>query len=687
MSNHFTADTNSQPTVTIEPGILLEDKWELIKQIGRGTFSEIYLARDIHHPDDIESLVAVKFQTSQIEGANVLRWESTVLRTLHQDLKSSHVVPKYHSYGTFQRKEYLIMELLKGEVMSQLRNRIRNPAQNPSGLVPIQIASYLTRQMLNCIRKLHEKGYVHRDIKPSNFIRKNSTSTQFLVIDFGLTKQYLDKDGNIKPRREKADFRGTTIYASPFVHDGEDQGPRDDVCSIIHVFFDLLAGKLPWSELAKTRDKAGVGNLKKRLLNHPKEFVSWIANAVHTAELYKNVSQTNFPSTAQEKCLEIIQLLRNLRYDDVPPYDDIEMLLYECVPQNLRQEVGNINYSTSCFTWKDPSMADRFQDCIISSPVSPAGPTDSNLSITPSNRAYQLLYSANSTNSLTPNMYAGSSSSGVTTGGSAMAFTLSDPTIVKLKNLTTRMKALVHKIPSLSASQPSTSSSNTSLCGLTIEDVYARSMRWKGMVHELLAIAKNKSEEDKIGLDLCELFYQVLASYHFFFEMNSAPAAIASIINSSGNGGNTNNSDGGKGCNWKEFEQVIETVGLFLNFYDRRRQVLGQLAVNNTGSVSTVNENSDQQQASDGKEAMDICSTEPGDQSEELGEEITRMNSRVSLNSAYQESLGEDQVQPSGAVMEQHSMTAEDAGVVQTSTTGILPEEPMEVDEEFVPHE
>jgi serine/threonine protein kinase len=81
------------------------------------------------------------------------------------------------------------MELLKGEVMSQLRNRIRNPAQNPSGLVPIQIASYLTRQMLNCIRKLHEKGYVHRDIKPSNFIRKNSTSTQFLVIDFGLTKQ------------------------------------------------------------------------------------------------------------------------------------------------------------------------------------------------------------------------------------------------------------------------------------------------------------------------------------------------------------------------------------------------------------------------------------------------------------------------------------------------------------------
>ncbi len=130
-------------------------------------------------------------------------------------------------------------------------------------------------------------------------------------------------------------------------------------------------------------------------------------------------------------------------------------------------------------------------------------------------------------------------------------------------------------------------------------------------------------------------------------------------------------------------------MGLFLNFYDRRRQVLGQLAVNNTDSVGTVNENSDQQQpqASDGKEAMDICSTEPGDQSEELGEEITRMNSRVSLNSGYQDSLGEDQVQPSGAVMEQHSMTAEDAGVVQTSTTGILPEEPMEVDEEFVPHE
>lgn len=43
--------------------------------------------------------------------------------------------------------------------------------------------------------------------------------------------------------KEKAEFRGTTVYASPFVHEGHDQCPRDDLCSIMHVFFDMTCGK------------------------------------------------------------------------------------------------------------------------------------------------------------------------------------------------------------------------------------------------------------------------------------------------------------------------------------------------------------------------------------------------------------------------------------------------------------
>jgi serine/threonine protein kinase len=83
-------------------------------------------------------------------------------------------------------RDYLIMELLTGEVMSDLRNRIR--AVMPTGLVPVHIASYLARQMLVSIQKLHENHFIHRDVKPSNFVRKNINTTEFVMIDFGLAK-------------------------------------------------------------------------------------------------------------------------------------------------------------------------------------------------------------------------------------------------------------------------------------------------------------------------------------------------------------------------------------------------------------------------------------------------------------------------------------------------------------------
>ncbi len=278
----------------VQPGTLIDEKWEIIKLIGKGkflldrndydfnqhigTFSEIYLAENIHQPEN--DAVAIKIQTANVDSS-VLKWEIQVLKSL----QSIQTVPRFISLGQYENRDYLIMELLIGEVMSNLRNRIRSLI--PSGLVPIQIASFLARQMLTSIRQLHAHGYVHRDIKPSNFVRKDFQSTKFIMIDFGLAKQCLDKDGTYRMRKEKTEFRGTTVYASPFVHEGEDQGPRDDLCSILHVFIDLIAGKLPWNEAAKNKDKVSVGHLKKRYYENLNDFISWIESQVHTAETNK----------------------------------------------------------------------------------------------------------------------------------------------------------------------------------------------------------------------------------------------------------------------------------------------------------------------------------------------------------------------------------------------------------------
>ena len=51
-------------------------------------------------------------------------------------------------------------------------------------------------QMLEAIEQLHGRGYIHRDVKPSNFVMgRGKTRTQVYMVDFGLAKQHLDRNG------------------------------------------------------------------------------------------------------------------------------------------------------------------------------------------------------------------------------------------------------------------------------------------------------------------------------------------------------------------------------------------------------------------------------------------------------------------------------------------------------------
>jgi len=73
--------------------------------------------------------------------------------------------------------------------------------------------------MLDGIEKLHEREYIHRDIKPSNFtIGRGKYSNRVFMVDFGLAKLHLDKNGIPLEQRPNAEFRGTITYASLNAH-------------------------------------------------------------------------------------------------------------------------------------------------------------------------------------------------------------------------------------------------------------------------------------------------------------------------------------------------------------------------------------------------------------------------------------------------------------------------------------
>lgn len=245
--------------------LVFGNRWIVKGTVGKGAFSEIFAAEDLTAEDGSE-LVAIKFHNANVDSS-VMKWEGDVLVAL----AGVPCVPHLIHYGKENGRDYLVMELMSGEDMSALRDRTRLNVK--SRLIPIEIASYLTRQMIQCLQLMHKKGFVHRDVKPSNFVRRSAEDTEFCIIDFGLAKRQHDEHGVMRAERENVEFRGTTIYASPYAHAGKDQCFRDDMFCVLHAFLDLVLGDLPWRTQSKAKDKAGVAASKNRLLDQPAMFL------------------------------------------------------------------------------------------------------------------------------------------------------------------------------------------------------------------------------------------------------------------------------------------------------------------------------------------------------------------------------------------------------------------------------
>ncbi|XP_043373480.1 tau-tubulin kinase 2 isoform X7 [Dermochelys coriacea] len=249
-----------QPDI-LSVGILVKERWKVLRKIGGGGFGEIYDALDLLTREN----VALKVESAQ-QPKQVLKMEVAVLKKLQG---KDHVC-RFIGCGRNDRFNYVVMQL-QGRNLADLRR------SQSRGTFTISTTLRLGKQILESIESIHSVGFLHRDIKPSNFAmgRFPSTCRKCYMLDFGLARQFTNSCGDVRPPRAVAGFRGTVRYASVNAHRNREMGRHDDLWSLFYMLVEFVVGQLPWR---KIKDKEQVGSIKERydhrlMLKHlPQEF-------------------------------------------------------------------------------------------------------------------------------------------------------------------------------------------------------------------------------------------------------------------------------------------------------------------------------------------------------------------------------------------------------------------------------
>lgn len=221
------------------------ERFELVRPLGHGAHSRVYLARDTELDREVALKVLSPFELGTPDVRGWMLREGRSLAALdHEGIVRVLEVGEAHGLA------YVAMERVHGAplrvVLDALGGQPHDDAQAARlarELRPITERCQLAAQLAHALAYCHSRGVLHRDVKPENVLVTRDLRP--VLVDFGLA--YVGGARGPSPRVTQV-LMGTPAYLSPEQVQQEATGSsaRSEIFSFGIILVELLTGTNPF---------------------------------------------------------------------------------------------------------------------------------------------------------------------------------------------------------------------------------------------------------------------------------------------------------------------------------------------------------------------------------------------------------------------------------------------------------
>lgn len=238
----------SFPPVLLASGLVLDNRYKIMKKIGSGGTASVYLAEHIA----IGNVWAVKVLAQSDRTVAEHLKEADILKQLNHPM-----LPRIADIFNHETSLCIVMDYIRGKTLVER-------LEKDGHISEVEVCRWMIQlcEVLNYLHEQKPEPIIYRDLKPANLI--SDELGHIKLIDFGTARAY--RNGG----EGDTTYIGTQGYAAPEQYGLNQSDSRTDIYNLGMTAFHLLTGShpisIPHGELTQKLNDCGISTSMSEII-------------------------------------------------------------------------------------------------------------------------------------------------------------------------------------------------------------------------------------------------------------------------------------------------------------------------------------------------------------------------------------------------------------------------------------